>query len=145
MWFQYWPSGVSIYCVVGRGCLLWPVRFFLAKLLVFALLHFVLQGQIWLLLQVSLDFLVLHSSPLYWRGHLFGVLVQDLEVTSLIGHSEIFKKVPTSPLVREGSPSQCLLLEHAQSHRYGYCAPESKTWIRSVSELCRCHSRDWFG
>ena len=30
----------------------------------FALLHFVLQGQICLLFQVSLDFLLLHSSPL---------------------------------------------------------------------------------
>ena len=36
----------------------------LAKLLAFSLLHFVLQGQISLLLQVSLDFLLLHSSPL---------------------------------------------------------------------------------
>ena len=44
--------------VVGRGYLLWPV------LLAFALLHFVLKGQICLLLQVSLDVLVLHSSPL---------------------------------------------------------------------------------
>ena len=33
-------------------------------LLAFALLHFVLQGQICLLLQVFLDFLLLHSSPL---------------------------------------------------------------------------------
>ena len=33
-------------------------------LLAFALLHFVLQGQICLLLQVSLDFLLFHSSPL---------------------------------------------------------------------------------
>ena len=33
----------------------------LAKLLAFALLHFVLQGQTSLLLQVSLDFLFLHS------------------------------------------------------------------------------------
>ena len=30
----------------------------------FALLHFVLQGQTCLLLQVSLDFLLLHSTPL---------------------------------------------------------------------------------
>ena len=30
----------------------------------FALLHSVLQGQIRLLLQISLDFLVLHFSPL---------------------------------------------------------------------------------
>ena len=34
----------------------------LAKLLAFDLLHFVLQGQICLLLQVALDFLLLHSS-----------------------------------------------------------------------------------
>ena len=33
-------------------------------LLAFALLHFVRQGQIFLLLQVSLDFLLLHSGPL---------------------------------------------------------------------------------
>ena len=33
-------------------------------LLAFALLHSVLQGQICLLLQVSLEFLLLHSSPL---------------------------------------------------------------------------------
>ena len=44
----------------------------LAKLLLaFALPHFVLQGQTCLLLQVSLGFLLLHSSPLWWKGHLF--------------------------------------------------------------------------
>ena len=64
-------------CVVGRGCLLWPVCSFGKTLLAFALLHFVLQGQICLLLQVSLDFLLLHSSPLWWKGHLFGVLVLE--------------------------------------------------------------------
>ena len=36
----------------------------LTKLLAFPLLHFVLQGKICLLLQVFLDFLLLHSSPL---------------------------------------------------------------------------------
>ena len=36
----------------------------LAKLLAFALPHSVLQGQICLLLQVCLDFLLWHSSPL---------------------------------------------------------------------------------
>ena len=56
---------------------------FLAKLLVFALLHSVFQGQICLLLQVSLDFLLLHSSPLWWKGHLF-FLVLVLE--GLVGH-----------------------------------------------------------
>ena len=47
----------------------------LTKLLAFALLHSVLQGQICLLIQVSLDFLFLRSSPLWWKGHLFWVFV----------------------------------------------------------------------
>ena len=44
-------------CVVGRGCLLWQVHSLGKTLLAFALLHFVLQGQSCLQLQVSLDFL----------------------------------------------------------------------------------------
>ena len=43
----------------------------LATLLAFALLHFVLQCQTCLLFQLSLNFLLLHSSPLWWKGHLF--------------------------------------------------------------------------
>src|SRR5574340_1208917 len=50
-------------CVVGRGCLLRPVNFLGKTLLAFALLHSIFQGQICLLLQVFLDFLLLHSSP----------------------------------------------------------------------------------
>ena len=69
-------------CSVGRGCLLWPVCSFGKTLLAFALLHSVLQGQICLLLQVSHDFLLLHSSPLWWKGHLFFfflmLLLEDL-------------------------------------------------------------------
>ena len=38
-------------CVVGRGCLLWPVRSLGRSLLAFDLLHSVLQGQSCLLLQ----------------------------------------------------------------------------------------------
>ena len=68
-------------CVVGRGCLLWPVRSLGKTLLAFALLYSVLKGQICLLLQVFLDFLLLHSSPLWWKGHLFWVLVLE----SLVG------------------------------------------------------------
>ena len=49
---------------VGRGCLLWPVHFLGRTLLVFALLHSAFQGQICLLLQMFLDFLLLHSSSL---------------------------------------------------------------------------------
>ena len=44
-------------------------------LLVFALLHSSFHGQICLLLQVFLDFLLLHSSPLEWKRHLFWMLV----------------------------------------------------------------------
>ena len=46
-------------------------------LLAFALLPFVLQGQTCLLLQVSFDFLLLYSSFLWWKGHLFLVLVLE--------------------------------------------------------------------
>ena len=63
--------------VVARRYLLWPVRSFGKTLLAFALLHFVLQSQACLLLQVSLDFCLLHSNPLWWKGHLFLVLVLE--------------------------------------------------------------------
>ena len=64
-------------CVVGRGCLLWPMRSLGKTLLAFALLHSILQGQICLLLQVFLAFLLLHSSPLQWKGHLLGVFILE--------------------------------------------------------------------
>ena len=51
-------------------------RIHLAKLLLdFALPHSVFQDQICLLLQIFLDFFLLHSSPLRWKGHLLVVLV----------------------------------------------------------------------
>ena len=62
-------------CFIGRECLLWPVCPLGRTLLTFALLHSVLQGQIYLLLQVFLEFPLLHSSPQWWKGHLFWVLV----------------------------------------------------------------------
>ena len=46
-------------------------------LLAFALLHFVLQGQICLLLLVSLDFLLFHPVPCDEKGIFFGVLVLE--------------------------------------------------------------------
>ena len=72
----------------GRGCcLLWPVCSIGKTLLAFALLHFVLQGETCVLFQVSLDFLLLHSSPLWWKGHLFLVLVLgDLVYFTQIQH-----------------------------------------------------------
>ena len=86
IWFQYWPSMDSMCrvfsCVVGRGYFLWPVHSLGKTLLAFALFHFVLQGQICLLFQVSLDFLLLHYSPLWWKRHLFWVLLLE----GLLGH-----------------------------------------------------------
>ena len=89
-------------CVVGRECLLWPVHSLGKTLLVFALLHFELQGQICLLLYlltcyfcipvpynekniffgvlVIEDLVGLHRTiqlqllPYYWLGHRLGLL-----------------------------------------------------------------------
>ena len=58
------PMCRVISCVIGRSCLLRPVHSLGKTLLAFALLHFVLQGLTCLLLQVSLDFLILHFNPL---------------------------------------------------------------------------------
>ena len=68
-------------CVVVRGCLLWAVHSLGKTRLAFFPLHFVLYGQTCLLLQVSLHFILLHSSSLWWKGHLFLVLVLE----SLVG------------------------------------------------------------
>ena len=65
-----------IFCVVGR-CLLWLT----CSLLAFALLHFELQGQTYLLLQVSLDFLLCILVP-YDEKDIFLVLILD----GLVGH-----------------------------------------------------------
>ena len=66
-------------CVVGRVCLLRPVLSLSKTLLAFALLRFVLQGQICLFFQVFLDFLLLHSHPVWSKGNLFLVLfLEDL-------------------------------------------------------------------
>ena len=60
--------------VGGRECLLWPVCSIDKPLLPFVL-HFVLRGQTSLFLQVSLDFLVLHSNPCDEKNIFLGVLV----------------------------------------------------------------------
>ena len=64
-------------CVVGRGCLPWPMHSLGETLLAFSLLYFILQGQIFLLLQVFLDLLLFIPVPYnenvgrcpicYWR------------------------------------------------------------------------------
>ena len=61
--------------VVGIGCLLWPVCSLGKTVLAFALLHSVLQGQIFLLCQVSLPTFEFQSPMM--KGHLFWVSVLD--------------------------------------------------------------------
>ena len=64
-------------CVVGRGCFLWPVCSLGKILLAFALFGLYSKAKFACLLQVSLDFLLLHSRPPWWKGHLFWVLVLE--------------------------------------------------------------------
>ena len=69
---------IVISCVAGKRCLLWLLCSLDKSLLAFALIHFVFQTQTYLLLQVSLDFLLLHSNPLQWKRHLFKILFLGL-------------------------------------------------------------------
>ena len=73
----WWCPWLESFLVLLEEGVCYDQRILLAKLLAFALLHFVLKGQICLLLQVSLDFLVLHSSPLWWKEYLFWMLVLE--------------------------------------------------------------------
>ena len=68
-WLSDWTELICkiISCVVGKSCLVWPMCSFEKALLDFALLHFVLQGQTLLLLQVSLTS---NFCTLLWKGHL---------------------------------------------------------------------------
>ena len=63
-------------CVVGRWYFLWQVHSLGKTLLTFGLLHSVLRGQICLLLQVFLDFLLFIPVP-YNEKDLFWVLVLE--------------------------------------------------------------------
>ena len=62
-------SMCRVFSCVGRGCLLWPVHSLSRALLAFALLHSVPQGQICLLLQLFLGFLLLlpHVLGQWWQ------------------------------------------------------------------------------
>ena len=70
----WYPCVESSLVLLEKG-LLWPGHSLGKTLLAFVLLHFLLQGQICLLLHVSHDFLLLHSNPIQRKGHPFWVLV----------------------------------------------------------------------
>ena len=73
-------DGEAVSCVVERRCLLWLVCS-LDKSVRHCPALFCNTDQICLLFQVYLDFLLLHSNPLWWKGHIFLVLV----IESLVG------------------------------------------------------------
>ena len=76
----WWCSYVKSSLVLLEDGVCYDQCGLLAKpLLAFALLHFVLQDQTRLLLQVSLDFLLLNSSPLWWKGFCACVCVLVVE------------------------------------------------------------------
>jgi len=70
----WWCPCVEFSLVLLEKGVCYDQHVLLVKLLAFALLHFVLQGQTCLLLQVSFDYLILHSNPLAWKEHLLLVL-----------------------------------------------------------------------
>ena len=65
-----------ISCAVRWGCLRWPVCSWQNSVRLCPA-HFVLQGETCLLIQVSLNYPLLHSSSLWWKGHLFLVWVLE--------------------------------------------------------------------
>ena len=80
------------FCVFGRQCLLSPVCSLGKTLLPLALLHSLLQDQICLLLQVFLDFLLLHYSPKIpwkrkWQPTPVFLLGESHGQRSLVGYS----------------------------------------------------------
>ena len=74
----WWCLHVELSLVLLEKGVCYDQYVLLTKLLDLALLHFVFQGQTCLLLQVFLDFLLLHSNPLRWNGHFLVLVVEDL-------------------------------------------------------------------
>ena len=107
-------------CVVGRGCLLWRVHSLRKILLAFALLPSVFQGQICLLLQVFLDFLLLHSSPYDEKDIFLGLSSKRSCRSSSVLFSSVTQSCPTlcDPMNcgTPGLPVHDQLPEFTQTH-----------------------------
>ena len=127
-------------CVVGRGCLLWPVRSPGRTLLTFALLHSVLQGHICLLLQMAT-----HSSTFAWkipwmeepgRLHSMGSLRVGYDWATSLSLSCIGEG--------NGNPRQCSCLENPRDGGalwtavYGVAQSRTRLKWRSSSSRKQC-------
>ena len=108
------------FCVVGRGCLLWPVHSPGKTLLAFALLHFVLQGQTCLL-----------NPGISW-------------LPTFVFHSPMMKRMFFLVLVLEG-----LVGLHSSNSASSALAVGAQTWITVIlnglpwkPQRSLCHSWD---
>ena len=87
-------SMCRVFCVVGRGCLLWPVCSLGKILLAFALLHSVLQGQICLFSRCFLTSYFCIPVP-YNEGKRFSHIFWVLVLEDLVGiHRTIQLQLP---------------------------------------------------
>ena len=112
-----------ISCVVGRGCLLWPVCSLGKTLLAFALLHSVFQGQICLLLQVFLT-------------SYFGIPVSYNEVTFFL----MLWKCCNQYAMKFGKLSNGRRTGKGQFHPN----PKERQWQRMLKLLHNCtHLTHW--
>ena len=129
-------------CVVGRGCLLWPMLFLGKTLLVFALLHSVFQGQICMLLQVFLRRRQWHPTPVLLPGKSHGQ--RSLVGYSPWGHEESdtterlhFHFSLSCIGEGNGNPLQCSCLENPRDGEAWWAAvcgvAESRTWLKRLN------------
>ena len=94
-------------------------------LLAFALLHFVLQGQACLLLEISLDFLLWHFSPYNEHDILLLVLVLEGFVGLRLVLSSIKKKKKITPTSR----GECVYLPFNLKQGWDNCL----NWLESIN------------
>ena len=128
------PMCRAVSCAVGRGRLLWPVCSLGKTLLASAQLPFVLQGKACLLLQLCLDFLLLHSNPLWWKkakalkNWCFWTVVLEKILESPLDCKEI------QPVNPKGAHS-CVFTGRTDAESTILWPPDAKNWrIRKVPD-----------
>ena len=127
-------------CVAGRECLLWPVCSLGKSLLAFALLHFVFQGQIYLLTVYNsyscficfLDFLLAYVSSWLPGASVRKEARQTQRWDRASGVPlEILKHLPPKP----ESAYFTALCSHLNLWLYGVLSPTTSLWKRVNLQL----------